>query len=284
MGGKFAIGLALLCLINVTEVFAANSDTVSADNKDNVKLTFGLNVWSANWAQLPYMYYKDKGILIELNEWSGNKGKIRSQSLLMGPSLNIRSGNLFFETTYLASTSDFTFPVTEIDDGTGNINTLSTNVAWKDIDAVVGYAVHSGDASGDIFIGYKKISAKITSHLADANGSTLAWNTAVDMTGPEFGIRGNHKPLWKTLRWYDKWTFSWLKYEVSDASGQFYTPKKHLSITGEIGSVYNISDNFVANIGIKAQGIFGSYSQGADEYEGPWDLVTGITAGLNYSF
>lgn len=261
MKKRFIVGLALLMVMVVSSsVFAS--------------VSIGVKGWSNSWERTDTMTSTVNGVSTDTED----KVKSEAPILMVGPSLNIRSGSLFLGASYLQSNGDYVFSESGSDPLYGNWK-VQTNYKRKDIDAMIGLMLSSHVG---VYVGFKSLAGDITGTYTQ-NGAIISKMTGTfEITGPGVGIVGNI-PLGDTLVLYGN--LSVMQLTDKDTTNK----DKIAAAAAELGLAFAIGESLSANVGFKSQTLASQHTEknaftsGTDTTKHV-DKFSGVTAGLNFTF
>lgn len=225
----------------MSAIFAAVMSMGTVAYADDTSVSVSIKGWYNSWEE----------------KYQGETIKSDDPVFMVGPSVNVRSGNWFGGITYLTSTSgDYTFSDIIFQ---GDI----LEIERKDLDIIVGYML---SPRFGVFAGYKSIEAPAKYSYG---GSSYDYD-ALKLTGPGIGILGNYPFEGINASLYGSLALMSLDYEWGDVADD---------VSGaslEIGVNYAFTENLSGNVGIKSQSFSGS--------EDAEDTFSGPTFGVNYTF
>jgi hypothetical protein len=236
-----------LMVVLVGILMLANAATALADTK----VTVGVKAWANKWD------YK--------NEFTNGTSKTwdNGDSLMVGPSLNLRFGDHFFVgATYLKSTKDY-------ESGDWAFTGAKDKMAFKRTDLDLTMGVMFSRYFG-LFAGYKTVDAPATyTSVAGVTTDNGKWT----LKGPGFGVVASI-PLGSSAALYGNLAFMSLTNEWNT------TKVDETGASVELGGAVAFTPSFSGTLGYKVQSFSGDYSSGTTHT----DTFSGVTLGLNYTF
>ena len=242
------VGIVLIATLAAAT--AAASDT---------KVSLGLNLWSNTWKES----VKSEGGAVRDFDNGG--------TLMVGPSLSVRSSRLFADINYLVALGDYESP-----DWFASGDKMKFE--RKDADFLAGYLLHDplNDVNAGFFVEYKTIDApaSYTNRAAGLNNVDVGtWK----LRGPGLGVLVESHVEESTLL-YGRVAYLFLEQEFAFSSGtvsRFDTGGWAL----EAGVSHAFTKAMSANGGIKFQQF-----KGKDNGDHITDSFSGLTAGIAYTF
>jgi len=222
----------------------------------DVKVTVGAKVWANKWD------WK-----VEDNISDTSKTWDNGNSLMAGPTLNLRLGDHFFVgASYLVSTKDY-----ESSDWYTTTDTMAFK--RKDLDVTMGvmFSRYFG-----MFAGYKTIDADETySDIGVPKTPNGTWS----LKGPGFGLIASI-PLGRSAAIYGNFAVMKMKDEYTSPSGATSPSTDYAGGSVELGLAAAFSDHFSSTLGYKLQSFKGDVSATQTDTH----TFSGVTFGLNLTF
>ncbi len=229
---------------------AAMLIAASAAFADETKVTLGLKGWLNKFET-------------EIDDQTTDFGS----SLMLGPSLNLRSDNWFIGASYLVTTKDY--------ENKDPLSGDELSISRSDLDVVAGYMFIPEFGA---FVAYKSIKAD-TSYTNEAAGINDADLLTSELKGPGIGLLGKI-PLSDVIALYGNLAFFWMESTVTFTDG---SPSQSEDFTGgsaELGVAFSFNENVSANIGYKSQLFLSEDDQGVETTHS----FSGLTFGAYYTF
>lgn len=258
-----------VCIVLIAVLLAFSSSMAFADTK----VTLGLKSWY-NW----WTHDRDYA--------SGTtKSWDNGSSFMVGPSLNIKAGKVFFGGSYLQSTSNYEAP-----DWFAPEDADRMEFERKDLDITAGvmFTPYIG-----VFVGYKSIDAPMEyTNAASTPTFSSADFGSMTIKGPGFGILGNI-PLGQSAALYGNLALLSVEQQfeypvrtfvssLGNTRGSTGTTPAFdmIGASFELGSAFAFSEIVSANVGFKYQSFWGD-----DAYDNTdTQSFYGLTVGLNFTF
>ena len=239
-----------VCVVLVAVLLAFSSSMAFADTK----VTIGLKTWY-NWWTHDVDYVDGTS-----SSWDNGS------SFMVGPSLNIKAGKVFFGGSYLQSTSNYEAP-----DWFAIGDTMEFEREDLDVTAGVMFTPYIG-----MFIGYKNIDAPMT-YKSIAGGTGVDYGTW-NLNGPGLGILGNI-PLGQSAAFYGNLALLSVDQEFQYPTGTTASFDM-IGASFELGTAFAFSEIVSANVGFKYQTFVGDNAVGDTHSQNFY----GLTVGLNFTF
>lgn len=232
-----------LCGLLAVVAFLVSANGVRAEE---THVSVGLKTWFATWT-----------------ESFGGEEIESDVSLLIGPTIGVRSGNFFGGLTYMFGT--FTFPDQDVCDPFFGCISIGLEADRADLDLVAGYNLHPNFGA---FLGYKKADFTLTVTCPGCPSDEFD----ATFSGPVLGLNFN-APLGES-RWILFGNMSYLLLEYEDDDFKEDAPGFSIELAGAY-SLENAPVNLT--VGYKFQSVTGEDSDVTDEF-------SGVTLGANYTF
>jgi hypothetical protein len=219
------------------------------------KVTVGVKAWANKWD------WKNEYADGTSQTWDNGN------SLMVGPSLNLRFGDHFFVgATYLKSTKDYESG----DWGTAGAGTMSFERTDLDLTMGAMFSRYFG-----MFVGYKTVDASATYTNPVSGYSNADWGSWT-LKGPGLGLVASI-PLGGSAALYGNLAVMKLKNEWSTV----YTSSiDKVGGSLELGAAVAFTQSFSGTLGYKIQ----SFTGDDNTDDSHTDTFTGVTFGLNLTF
>lgn len=241
--------LVLMTILTISVTTAPNA-------QETTQWTVGVKGWNTPWTRS----FPD-----------GREDLESDTTLLIGPTIGFRSGDVFGGLTYASGTFDFSDKNILISGFDFRVETESERT---DLDFVVGRSL---DSTFGLLLGYKKSDVTFKTSIVDISGvepilPTVETKLDTELSGPVIGVNFNY-PMGQS-RGVFFGNISYLLLEYEEPGFQEDTP----SIAYELAVAYPLEEKpIVLTIGYKSQEFEGDESEITDEF-------SGLTFGANYRF
>ncbi len=223
-------------------------------------------------------FAEDTFVSIGVNAWNNSwetrdisTGTVTAESddsiLMVGPTLQIRSGNVFAGLSVLSSADDYEFTASE----TASQRNYSA-IDRTDLDLILGVMVHPRFG---LFAGYKSIKSDRSvkteaKNIFGTDSSTAA--ASVEWSGPGFGITANMPFEGTSFALYGNMGLMIMTYEESTGFSEDI-----LGTSLELGAALGFAKHFNIKLAYKHQSLMGDTSDITDNF-------SGLTYGLSLIF